>query len=484
MPRAGLYARVSTEEQAEGYSIDAQLQAMRRFCQDRHWTVASEYVEPGVSGTTGDRPAFRLALEDAEQGQIDILVTHQLDRFARNLQLQLETLGRLGEWGVSYVSITEQIDYSTPQGALFLSMLGAFNEYYSANLGRETAKGKRARARSGHTNASTIPHGYRRTDDGNVVVDPDTAPAVTLAFESYSAGIYSDSAVARILTRAGHRPSHRARSGRWTREAVRYLLRNPFYTGLVRHGDDVYPGQHEPLVERQLYDRVQEIRARRYCGGGPPRRIYLLTGLAHCHLCRLRLIAETHCSKGYEYPYLRDVAARRGYTCPAEGRGVRMEPLEEAIGEIVSQLVLPADWRETVLEMVNNGNQREQAERERIRLQEKLRRLRAAWLEVDLDEATYRRERAAVQERLSQLIPAAPADVENAALFLDSLASVWQEATIAERRELLHTLLVAVRIDVLGGALVAIQPRPSFAPLFRQIANLTEADGWFQPEGG
>jgi len=155
--RAGLYARVSSEEQAEGYSIDAQLDAMRRFCRDRGWTIAGEYIEPGVSGTTRNRPAFQEVLRDAEQGKLDVLLTHQLDRFYRNLLEQLQTLGQLGQWGVGYLSVTEQIDYSTPQGKLFLSMLGAFNEYYVANLSRETKKSKLQRAKQGKSNASLSP---------------------------------------------------------------------------------------------------------------------------------------------------------------------------------------------------------------------------------------------------------------------------------------------------------------------------------------
>lgn len=98
--RAGLYARVSREEQAEGYSLDAQLEAMRRFCKERGWAVIREYTEEGYTGTVTDRPAFTEALDDCEAGRLDILLTHQLDRFYRNLALQLETLGKLGRWGV------------------------------------------------------------------------------------------------------------------------------------------------------------------------------------------------------------------------------------------------------------------------------------------------------------------------------------------------------------------------------------------------
>jgi DNA invertase Pin-like site-specific DNA recombinase len=181
-------------------------------------------------------------------------LTHQLDRFYRNLQLQLETLGQLGRWGVGYLSVTEQIDYSTPQGMLFLSMLGAFNEYYVANLSRETRKGKRGRAKKGLNNASQPAYGYHRTEEGIDVVDPETSKAVPLAFESYATGEHSDTSIADLLNREGHPPSGRARSGRWTREGVRYLLTNRFYLGEVQHGDQYYPGQHEPLVHRETWD--------------------------------------------------------------------------------------------------------------------------------------------------------------------------------------------------------------------------------------
>ena len=94
--RAGLYARVSTTEQAEeGYSIDAQLDAMRRYCRAEGWTVEKVYTDPGISGTTGDRPGLQAALADCEGHRIDALLTHRLDRFYRNLRLQLETMERL-----------------------------------------------------------------------------------------------------------------------------------------------------------------------------------------------------------------------------------------------------------------------------------------------------------------------------------------------------------------------------------------------------
>ena len=117
--RAVLYARVSTEEQVEGYSIDAQRRAFRNLCKDKGWTVQNEYVEAGKSAHTEDirkRPIFKQAMDDALSGQYDVLVVHKIDRFARKLRITLENFDKLGKAGVGFVSIMNQMDYSTPTG--------------------------------------------------------------------------------------------------------------------------------------------------------------------------------------------------------------------------------------------------------------------------------------------------------------------------------------------------------------------------------
>src|SRR3954462_2786101 len=103
--RVALYVRVSSDEQIEGFSLDAQERAIVDYCLDHNYRVVARYRDEGVSARTDDlrkRPEFRRLLEDAEAGRFDVLIVHKLDRFARNLRVTLETLDRLERAGVGF----------------------------------------------------------------------------------------------------------------------------------------------------------------------------------------------------------------------------------------------------------------------------------------------------------------------------------------------------------------------------------------------
>jgi DNA invertase Pin-like site-specific DNA recombinase len=143
--RAALYARVSSEEQVQGYSLDAQKRAFRSLVDARGWNTYREYVEEGRSAHNDDvrkRPAFMEAIEDAISGKYDVLVVHKIDRFSRKLKVTIDHLEKLGKAGVGFVSIENQIDYSTPSGKFMLVMQGGLAELYSDNLSQEVKKGK------------------------------------------------------------------------------------------------------------------------------------------------------------------------------------------------------------------------------------------------------------------------------------------------------------------------------------------------------
>jgi len=198
------YLRVSDVSQVEGHSLDAQGRLFHELCRSRGWEAVRVYREEGRSAhveAIARRPVFRQLLEDAGGGQFDIIVVHTLDRWSRNQRVMLESLSMLARHNVSLVSITENIDYSTPQGKLFTQMLGSFAEYFSAALATHVSKGLEQRAMEGkHTGG--IPFGYQSCwvegekaekrlrcqpeHPGGIHVDVREGPAVTELFRRYS----------------------------------------------------------------------------------------------------------------------------------------------------------------------------------------------------------------------------------------------------------------------------------------------------------
>jgi site-specific DNA recombinase len=131
--KAALCARVSSEEQVEGYSVDAQRRAFQALVEGRGWTTYREYVDEGKSARIDNinkRPAFKEMMSDAVAAKLDVLVVHKLDRFSRSLRITLEYFDKLLNAGVTFVSINEQMDFITPSGKVHLALLGAFAQYY------------------------------------------------------------------------------------------------------------------------------------------------------------------------------------------------------------------------------------------------------------------------------------------------------------------------------------------------------------------
>ena len=127
--RAVAYLRVSSISQVDGHSLNAQERLFNQLCESRGWAAVRVYREEDQSAhseSVKKRPIFRQLMEDAKRDQFDIVVVHTLDRWSRNLRVTLESLSNLGMHNVALVSITENIDYSTPEGMLTTQLLGSF----------------------------------------------------------------------------------------------------------------------------------------------------------------------------------------------------------------------------------------------------------------------------------------------------------------------------------------------------------------------
>jgi site-specific DNA recombinase len=303
------YIRVSSEMQIEtGHSLDAQRTLITDFVRAKGWSLGEIFCDPGLSGTLSNRPALQTLMTHADHHEFDVVIVHAIDRFYRDLGGLLAALHRLYQHQVTLVSITENLDFTTPWGKLVLAVLGALAEIYIDKLRDETKKGKQARARKGLWNGS-IPLGYcnglcancsdvngkdycpyfgqpNRSSKGILVAHPIESGAVQLTYNWYEMGKLSHRLIAeRLKTHELILPDGSTRHFRtkrgfslggpqpFTRSTVREILARVFYTGQVPYyGTDargtklkrrnisaIVPGQHPALISQELFDRCQII---------------------------------------------------------------------------------------------------------------------------------------------------------------------------------------------------------------------------------
>lgn len=148
-PRIALYARVSTSN--NGQDPEVQLRELREYCQRRGWTIFAEYVDAGVSGSKDSRPELNRLMAEAKRSRFDAVVVWKFDRFARSVSHLLRALEEFNALGIDFVSLSEQMDTSTPTGRMVFTVLGAVAELersliaerVKAGLRNAKAKGKR-----------------------------------------------------------------------------------------------------------------------------------------------------------------------------------------------------------------------------------------------------------------------------------------------------------------------------------------------------
>ena len=144
--KVGLYARVSKEEQ----NIETQMIALRDYCQRNNYQIVEKYLDNGFSGAKDSRPAFDRLLADMRMGKINCVLVYKLDRIGRSLQHLLNLFEELKNRGIEFISLTQNINTSTPEGKMFLRMLMVLAEYerelivsrINSGLDRARAEGK------------------------------------------------------------------------------------------------------------------------------------------------------------------------------------------------------------------------------------------------------------------------------------------------------------------------------------------------------
>jgi DNA invertase Pin-like site-specific DNA recombinase len=140
--RVAIYARVSTQN---GQDPEMQTRELRDYCERRGWAIEDEYVDVGVSGAKESRPELNRLMADAKRRKLDLILVWKLDRFGRSLRHLVNALAELEAVGVAFVSLTDNLDLSTPSGRLMFQVIAAMSEFERELI--------RERVRSGMSNA-------------------------------------------------------------------------------------------------------------------------------------------------------------------------------------------------------------------------------------------------------------------------------------------------------------------------------------------
>lgn len=291
--RAVAYARFSSNNQRDE-SIDAQLRAIQDYCERNGIKLVGIYTDEAQSAKTDNRDDFRVMIDDILKGKIDVdaVLVHKFNRFARNKYDSALYKKRLRDIGIKVISVTQPIDDS-PEGRILESLIEAMDEYYSENLALEVKKGLFENAIQGKYTGGKLPYGLTVDSEGYFCPD-ENAPIVQRIFKEYAEGVPKTRIVER-LNREGYKNQY----GRpFNTRTILDMLQNEKYIGTYVYNHTKTETIRlegiikNPIIDMTLWNDVQKVRQTM----NKPKhrkRQYLLTGKLRCGVCGF-----TYCGSG------------------------------------------------------------------------------------------------------------------------------------------------------------------------------------------
>lgn len=336
--RCAIYTRKSSEEglEMEFNSLDAQRDACSAYIASQRsegWLeLAGHYDDGGISGGTLERPALKRLLADIEEDRVDVVVVYKIDRLSRALMDFAKLVEVFDRNDVTFVSVTQSFNTTTSMGRLTLNILLSFAQFEREVIGERIRDKVAASRKRGIWMGGYVPLGYE-VKERKLIIKESEAAIVRMIFERFVA-VGSATALARALVAEGVR----TRRGRLVDKGFLYkLLGNRVYIGDAVHKGTAYPGEHKPIVTRELWDRVRatlQVSPRMRAGSTRASTPALLKGLLFGPTgCAM---SPSHTRKGdklYRY-YISQSVIKRG----AEGCPVSRVPAGEIENAVVNQL--------------------------------------------------------------------------------------------------------------------------------------------------
>ncbi len=352
--RCAVYTRKSTSEGLEQdfNSLDAQREACMAYIASQRgegWhPLNTHYDDGGFTGANTDRPGLQQLIQDIKQGLVNCVVVYKVDRLSRSLLDFSQLLEFFDKHSVSFVSVTQNFNTKTSMGRLTLNILLSFAQFEREIIGERTRDKMAASRMKGKFVGGLIPFGYQLDRERHLLVpNPPYDEQVRFIFES----VLREENVSKVLdvlnAKGIELPERKLRHGGvWqarpiSRAHLYRIIHNPTYIGQVLYKGKIYEGEHEGIISRETYDKVQELlRSRRINHGFTRKRIPgLLRGLLYrCQKkgyasCPTRTVRQPE----FNEAVLKQLA-ERGLVNRAELEQQNLEQQTETLSQVVRRI--------------------------------------------------------------------------------------------------------------------------------------------------
>lgn len=368
---AGIYTRVSTEEQKNGYSLEAQENTLKEYAKRKGYKVFDIYRDGGYSGKNFDRPEIQRMFKDLNRGNLDVILIWKVDRLSRNNTDVVNLIDHeLTPNNKTLVVTSIEMDSSSPTGYMFISLLGTFARYERATIIDRVNSGMKQRAENGHWNGGII-LGYD-SKDKKLVTNKEESQIVKDIFELRALG-KGYKVIANTLNGKGLK----TKKGKdFSIAGIKATVHNHVYIGKTvwrkhaewstkrRKGKNEEPiivqGHHQPIITEELWDKVQAVNEAQKKSFTTNRNFngnLFLTGLLKCPKCGAgTVMSKVKGRKGdYLFYYMCQAYHTKGKSV-CKSNLIKKEIIEPKVLEVIKQIVNNREFVQNLISEIREGN--------------------------------------------------------------------------------------------------------------------------------
>lgn len=436
MLRAGLFERVSTEEQSRhGYSIETQTAALEAYAHENNMIIVDHYTDAGVSGGKPwkQRPELKRLIEDVEAGLIDIILFTKLDRWFRNVPEYYKVQEILDRHGVTWRAIWESYETGTANGKFAVNVFLAVAENERLRTSERIKVVFKNKADQGEfCFGGRPPLGYIKSVDSNgkrvLIKDPETKDAIQHFWDVLGRTKSLYQALTSVTAKYGLVRSMRT----WGR-----IRANEIYTGTYNGFTDFC----EPYVDAETFQNVQGSRNMK---NTPTGRVYLFRGLIKCPACGCVIGSHGRPEKTEDYKYYR---CQKAYISCSHTKSVSERVFERELLDNINRYLADTITRVEVAAREPKTDRSGDIKK----LKERLRKLNVIYLNGNISDGDYLQQQTELKNQIREIEEKKPEPVPDMEPLRELLEcdfeSIYKTLTIEERAELWRRLIKTIHVN-------------------------------------